>query len=38
MDFSVWWLAYLGLGLFVGFVAGLLGIGGGTVMVPVAAL
>jgi len=35
MDFSIWWLAYLALGLFVGFVAGLLGIGGGTVMVPI---
>lgn len=38
MDFSIWWLAYLGLGLFVGFVAGLLGIGGGTVLVPILAM
>ncbi|MDR0578133.1 MAG: sulfite exporter TauE/SafE family protein [Candidatus Accumulibacter sp.] len=30
-----WWLAYIGLGLFTGFAAGLLGIGGGVVMVPV---
>lgn len=29
-----WWLAYIGLGLFTGFSAGLLGIGGGLVMVP----
>lgn len=29
------WLAYIGLGLFTGFFAGLLGIGGGLVMVPV---
>jgi uncharacterized membrane protein YfcA len=29
-----WWLAYLGIGLAVGFFAGLLGIGGGAVMVP----
>lgn len=29
-----WWLAYLGIGLAVGFFAGLLGIGGGMVMVP----
>ena len=28
------WLAYLGIGLLVGFAAGLLGIGGGIVMVP----
>ena len=32
---TVWWLAYLGLGAFAGFFAGLLGIGGGSVMVPV---
>ncbi|MEY3200701.1 MAG: hypothetical protein RIR70_251 [Pseudomonadota bacterium] len=38
MDVSIWWLTYLALGLFVGFVAGLLGIGGGTVMVPVLAM
>lgn len=30
-----WWLAYLGIGLVVGFCAGLLGIGGGAVMVPI---
>jgi uncharacterized protein len=30
-----WWLAYLGIGLAVGFCAGLLGIGGGAVMVPI---
>ncbi|GHU28463.1 UPF0721 transmembrane protein [Betaproteobacteria bacterium] len=30
-----WWLAYIGLGLFTGFAAGMLGIGGGVVMVPV---
>jgi uncharacterized membrane protein YfcA len=29
-----WWLAYLAIGLAVGFFAGLLGIGGGAVMVP----
>lgn len=29
-----WWLAYIGLGLFTGFFAGMLGIGGGLVMVP----
>jgi uncharacterized membrane protein YfcA len=29
-----WWLAYVGLGLFTGFFAGMLGIGGGLVMVP----
>jgi uncharacterized membrane protein YfcA len=29
-----WWLAYLGIGFAVGFFAGLLGIGGGAVMVP----
>lgn len=30
-----WWLAYLAIGLAVGFFAGLLGIGGGAVMVPI---
>ena len=29
-----WWLAYLAIGAAVGFLAGLLGIGGGMVMVP----
>ena len=33
MDIS-YWLIYLGVGVFVGFFAGLLGIGGGAVMVP----
>jgi uncharacterized membrane protein YfcA len=32
-----WWLAYLGIGAVVGFFAGLLGIGGGMVMVPMLA-
>ncbi len=30
----VWWSAYIGLGVFTGFAAGMLGIGGGLVMVP----
>jgi uncharacterized membrane protein YfcA len=30
-----WWLAYIGLGLFTGFAAGMLGIGGGVIMVPI---
>ena len=30
-----WWVAYLAIGLAVGFFAGLLGIGGGAVMVPI---
>jgi uncharacterized membrane protein YfcA len=29
-----WWLAYLAIGVIAGFLAGLLGIGGGAVMVP----
>jgi uncharacterized membrane protein YfcA len=33
-----WWLAYLAIGLLVGFAAGLLGIGGGIVLVPLLAL
>lgn len=33
-----WALAYLGLGAFTGFFAGLLGVGGGAVMVPVLAV
>ena len=32
------WLVYLGVGIFVGFFAGLLGIGGGSVMVPILSL
>ncbi|HEX4928957.1 MAG TPA: sulfite exporter TauE/SafE family protein [Burkholderiales bacterium] len=32
------WLAYLGIGVLVGFAAGLLGIGGGVVMVPLLVL
>jgi len=32
-----WWWAYLALGVFVGFFSGLLGIGGGSAMVPVLA-
>lgn len=32
---TVWILSYVGLGLFSGFLAGLLGVGGGAVMVPV---
>ncbi|MFZ5558208.1 MAG: sulfite exporter TauE/SafE family protein [Pseudomonadota bacterium] len=35
---SEWWLAYLALGAFVGFFAGMLGIGGGLVIVPVLVL
>jgi uncharacterized membrane protein YfcA len=31
---SEWWLAYLGIGVVVGFLAGLLGVGGGAIMVP----
>lgn len=34
MTFDVWWLAYPVLGAFVGFFAGLLGVGGGGIMVP----
>ncbi|MEO8102941.1 MAG: sulfite exporter TauE/SafE family protein [Betaproteobacteria bacterium] len=37
MDIA-FWLVYLGVGLFVGFFAGLLGIGGGSVMVPILSL
>lgn len=33
-----WWLAYLGIGFAVGFFAGLLGIGGGAVLVPMLVL
>ncbi|NMG45964.1 TSUP family transporter [Aromatoleum toluvorans] len=35
MNFDVWWLSYLALGAFIGFFAGLLGVGGGGIMVPV---
>ncbi len=35
MTFDIWWLSYLVLGAFVGFFAGLLGVGGGGIMVPV---
>jgi len=35
MDVDVWWLSYLALGAVVGFFAGLLGVGGGGIMVPV---
>jgi len=31
---QTWWLAYLALGLLTGFLAGMLGIGGGVVIVP----
>jgi uncharacterized protein len=31
---EVWWLAYLAMGLLTGFLAGMLGIGGGVVIVP----
>lgn len=37
MDIS-FWLIYLAVGIFVGFFAGLLGIGGGSVMVPILSL
>ena len=32
-----WWWAYLSVGVFVGFFSGLLGIGGGSAMVPLLA-
>ncbi|MBT0961065.1 sulfite exporter TauE/SafE family protein [Denitromonas iodatirespirans] len=35
MSFELWWLSYPVLGAFVGFFAGLLGVGGGGIMVPV---
>jgi len=34
MTFDLWWLAYPLLGIVVGFLAGLFGVGGGSVMVP----
>ena len=30
-----WWWAYISLGLFTGFAAGMLGIGGGLIIAPV---
>lgn len=35
MTFDLWWLTYPLLGIVVGFLAGLLGIGGGGILVPV---
>ena len=35
MSFDLWWLSYPLLGVVVGFFAGLLGVGGGAIMVPV---
>ena len=35
---TIWWLAYGALGMFAGFCAGLLGIGGGGIMVPLLAV
>ena len=35
---NAWYLAYLGLGAFAGFFAGLLGVGGGAIMVPILAM
>lgn len=35
MEFDAWWLAYPVLGAVVGFFAGLLGVGGGGIMVPI---
>ena len=35
MIFDLWWLSYPLLGAVVGFVAGLLGVGGGGIMVPI---
>ncbi len=37
MSLDLWWLTYPVLGAFVGFFAGLLGVGGGGIMVPVLA-
>lgn len=34
MSFDIWWLAYPLLGAMAGFFAGLLGVGGGAIMVP----
>jgi len=35
MEANLWWASYFFLGAFVGFIGGLLGIGGGAVIVPV---
>jgi uncharacterized membrane protein YfcA len=35
MGFDLWWLAYPALGAVAGFLAGLIGIGGGGMMVPI---
>jgi uncharacterized membrane protein YfcA len=35
MSFDIWWLAYPLLGAMAGFFAGLLGVGGGGIMVPI---
>ncbi len=35
MMFDLWWLSYLALGGIVGFFAGLFGVGGGGIMVPI---
>ena len=37
MSVDLWWFAFVVLGLFAGFLAGLLGLGGGAVMVPLLA-
>ena len=34
MNLDLWWFAYIALGAFVGFMAGMLGIGGGGILVP----
>ena len=34
MSLDLWWFAYIALGAFVGFMAGMLGIGGGGILVP----
>lgn len=37
-DFSIWWVAYPAMGLFAGFFAGLLGLGGGMILVSLMAI
>jgi len=37
-DLSLWWLLYIAIGMFVGIFAGMLGIGGGMVIVPLLAV